>query len=196
MKVEMDFLPLNYHNNKSSSISKHLGSKAHIWSWLFFSPGCTLDLKGSQHILPDGDELRLNQLLLGTNHERVKRKVSSFWITRPPQKIPPHQEQSKIYFRAQAGSRTRKTSKCQEQKGACLSTEEQWLSTSMAMSEMPSSDGCSFWGGCREVFFTRTSFPFLVSPFHWLCLWACKSVLPCNGELAYLCVGVRQPLII
>lgn len=50
-------------------------------------------------------------------------------------------------------------------------------------------------GGWREVSFTRTNFPFLVSPFHWLCLWACKSVLPCNGELAYLCVGVRQPLI-
>lgn len=123
------------------------------------------------------------------------KKSLTILIMRPPLKIPPLQELSKMYFQAQHGTRTGIASKCQGQTAACLCREERWLLTLMTMSEMPSSDGSSFWGGCGEVFFTRTSFPFLVSPFHWLCLWAGKSVLPCNGELAYLCVGVRKPLI-
>ena len=57
--------------------------------------------------ITDGAVLPLNQLLLGTNCETFKRKLSSFWVIR----------NLSIYFQVQPGSRSSKTSQYQKQQG-------------------------------------------------------------------------------
>lgn len=85
MRMEMNFIPLNNHSKKWSSIWKRHESKAHIFSkWLLCSQSTrqsTLPLKTPQLILIGGDELHRNLRLLGTNNEIFKSTtISSPWI--------------------------------------------------------------------------------------------------------------------
>ena len=74
---------------------------------------CTFALKQACHmsclkqLVTDGAVLPLNQLLLGTNCETFKRKLSSFWVIK----------NLSIYFQVQPGSRSSKMSQYQKQKG-------------------------------------------------------------------------------
>lgn len=91
----------------------------------------------------------------------------------------------KIYFQVQPGSRTSNTSRYQKQKGSHI--DKNVRASKFIGPAFGEDSGRSF---PSEPVSPSSSFPF-----HGLCLWARESVLPCSGELVYLCMGVRQPLI-
>lgn len=105
-----------------------------------------------------------------------------------------------ICFQVQPGSRTSKASKYQEHEGACLPPLPVHRRAVSVHIDSNVANAKFRWIQFLGEDAGRSFSPEPASlswfpPFRWLCLWACQSVLPCSGHLAYLCVGVKQPLI-
>lgn len=103
-KMEMHFILLNNHNNKLSSLWKHLESKAHNCSKLRLhsqSARCViLALKALQHILTDGDELAAPEPGTPWDQPCNIEKENLIFLNHgsPPLKIPDHRELSYNLF--------------------------------------------------------------------------------------------------